>query len=247
MENSKRKKRKHKPNYYILVVNDNPNSSVKSHRLTYGSMFFWRIIISVIVLFLAGFVGYVNFNSSVLSEQNRTLKRKIDVLTEENSRLSTENTTLSDKISILSETVNQKVEVVAQIEEKSIPTGYPLSDTASIEEKDEELYLDGETIKRPMMEFTASDGTYVVASGDGIVSLVKEEATYGWEVQIDHGNGYITSYRSNTEPKVKQGDEIPRSGLIFEMHSDDDPPVMAYQVILDEQYIDPKEVLEING
>ncbi len=249
MENSKKKKRKHKPNYYILVVNDNPNTAAKSHRLTYGSMVFWRIVIGIIVIVLAGFVAYVNYNSAIVSEQNRTLKRKIDVLTEENARVTADNNALNEKIGILSETVNQKVEVVAQIEEKSIPTGYPLSDTASIEEKDEELQMDGEVVKRPMMEFTASDGTYIVAAGDGIVSMVREEATYGWEVRVDHGNGYVTSYRTNTEPKVKEGDEVPRSGLLFEMKSadDDNPPVMAYQVMLDEEYIDPKEVLEING
>ena len=60
---------------------------------------------------------------------------------------------------------------------------------------------------------------------------------------------YVTVYRTNTEPKVKQGDEIPRGGLIFEIEKADGEDVgkVAYQIIYNEDYIAPTEMLKIEG
>ena len=73
---------------------------------------------------------------------------------------------------------------------------------------------------------------------------------YGYQIHIDHGNGYITIYRSGTTPKVDVGDEVTRGTLLFEMKEDEDNELadkMAYQVTLDGEYVVPTEVLEING
>ena len=135
------------------------------------------------------------------------------------------------------------------IEERSVPTGFPLSVAADLNEKKEVLQIDGENVTRPMIEFTAPDGTYIVAAGDGTVNYVAEEISYGWEVRIDHANGYVTSYRTNTEPKVKVGDEVSRGGLLFEMKAEDDdePAKLGYQIIYNDEYINPSDILEING
>lgn len=248
MDEKKRKKRKHRPNYYILVVNDNPETPAWTRRFTYGSIIFWSIVFGIVVAFLVGFVAFVNYNSSVVFNRNDKLMATVDELTTQNETLLSANAALNDKITILSQTVNQKVEVEQQIEEKYLPTGYPLSDTATIEETTEKLHLNDEDIERPMMVFTSSNGTYVVAAGDGIVSMVKEEATYGWEVRIDHGNGYVTSYRTSAKPNVKEGDEVSRNGVLFELDSsNDDAPQMAYQILQNDEYINPADMLEING
>ena len=55
---------------------------------------------------------------------------------------------------------------------------------------------------------------------------------------------------SGTQPKVKEGDEVARGALLYEMEEDDDnvlAAVMAYQVMKDGEYIKPTDVLEING
>lgn len=87
-------------------------------------------------------------------------------------------------------------------------------------------------------------------NGAGSVLLADIDSVYGYQVQIDHGNGYISIYRSGTEPKVKNGDEVTRGTLLFEMESDDDDENasrMGYQIMKDGEYIKPTEVLEING
>ena len=76
------------------------------------------------------------------------------------------------------------------------------------------------------------------------------KAEIGENLFIDHGNGYTTIYRSGTEPKVKEGDEVARGALLYEMKQDDDnewADIMAYQMIKDGEYIMPTDVLEING
>ena len=108
---------------------------------------------------------------------------------------------------------------------------------------------DGDVV-RPMILFDASDGISVVAAGAGVVSYVEMDNKYGYQVFIDHGNGYTTIYRSGTEPKVKQGDEVARGALLYEMKEDEDnelADIMAYQVMKDGEYIEPTEVLVING
>ncbi len=251
MESAKKnKKKKRKASYYYeLTISNDPKSSVKSRRYTHVMLRIYQVLISLLVLFIICFVGYVNYDSSVAKQREVALKQSVEQLQAENATLAAGNEELSEKITILSETVNQKTEVVAQIEEKSLPTGFPLSGSAELEEKTEEVNVGGEVITRPMIEFSASDGTYVIASGDGTVSVVAEESTYGWEVRIDHGNGYVTVYRTNTEPKVKQGDEIPRGGLIFEIEKPDGEDVgkVAYQIIYNEDYIAPTEMLKIEG
>ncbi len=246
----KNKKKKRKASYYYeLTISNDPKSSVRSRRYTHVMLRIYQVLISLLVLFIIGFVGYVNYDSSVAKQREIALTQTVEQLQAENATLAAGNEELNEKISILSETVNQKIEVVAQIEEKSLPTGFPLSGSAELEEKNEELSIDGETVSRPLIEFKAADGTYVIASGDGTVSVVAEESAYGWEVRIDHGNGYVTVYRTNTEPKVKVGDEIPRGGLIFEIEKPDGEDVgkVAYQIIYNDEYIAPTEMLKIEG
>ncbi len=250
MATGKGKKKKRKASYYYaLTISNDPKANVKSRRYTHGLLKVYEIIVAILTLTVIGFVGYETYDAAVTKEREAVYKETIASLQEENDRLSISNEQLDEKVAILSETVNQKTEVVAQIEEKSLPTGFPLSGAADLSEKDEQLRIDGQTVERPMIEFSASKGTYVIAAGDGTVSLVAEESTYGWEVRIDHGNGYVTVYRAGTEPKVKQGDEVPRGGLLYELEpaQNDTTAKMAYQILKDDEYIKPTEMLKIEG
>jgi len=245
---TKKKKRRRKTNHYVVRISDNPKQSTQSRRSTHGSRRFWTTIIAAIVLTIIAFVALLNYRSELLVNREASYMATIEELKNENEKLALENESLNEKITILSETVNHKNEEVQAIAERSLPTGFPLSVAADINEKTEEVQIDGDYTSRPTLLFTASDGTYVLAAGDGVVSLVTEEINFGWEVQIDHGNGYVTSYRTNAEPKVKVDDEVVRGGILYEMKSEDDEPAkMAYQMLKDGNYINPTELLEING
>ena len=240
--NTKKKRKKRRVNHYVVTVSDMPSQDTHLRRLPHGLRRLIALCILLIVVAVTVIVANNNYRATVLAAKEEAYQ-------EENTKLNEQNALLQDKVLILSETVNEKNEVVNAIEERSVPTGFPLSVAADLNEKKEVLQIDGENVTRPMIEFTAPDGTYIVAAGDGTVNYVAEEISYGWEVRIDHANGYVTSYRTNTEPKVKVGDEVSRGGLLFEMKAEDDdePAKLGYQIIYNDEYINPSDILEING
>jgi len=74
------------------------------------------------------------------------------------------------------------------------------------------------------MEFIAPEGSPVVASYDGTVMSVKYGAVNGTVIEIDHGDGIVTSYKylqKDTPVKagdaVKQGDTIGHIGITYNM------------------------------
>lgn len=248
MQNGKKKKKK--ANYVLLVVSDSPVEKAKRYKFSRTRIKFIKGLIALMFLVLAGYIGFTSYYNTIVISRETALKVKLEELNEANAVLQEENAQLQEKVSILSKTVNEKVDAEKVQEEKNMPSGFPLSGTAEVEEKEEVVELeDGDAI-RPMIVFDASDGVSVVAAGAGVVSYVDFDNKYGYQVFIDHGNGYITIYRSGTEPKVKEGDEVARGALLYEMKEDDDnelADIMAYQVMKDGEYIKPAEVLEING
>ena len=248
-----RKKKKRKNNYVMLIVSDNPGKKVKRQRITKARIGFIRTLIITLLLVVLGYIGFSTFRNTMAIGRETALKEKVSELENANEKLTVENNELTEKVNILSETVNQKVDAEKELEEKNIPSGFPLSGTADLEETTEVLNMGDEEIRRPIIIFKAGEGTSVVASGGGEVIAVDSDNTYGTQIQIDHGNGYVSAYRSGTEAKVKVGDEVIRGTLLFEMGEieDDDENEngtrMGYQIIDNGEYINPTEVLEING
>lgn len=246
-----RKKKKRKNNYVLLVISDNPAKKIKKHKITKARVNFVKTLVIILFLVIIGYICFSTFRNTLSVGRETALKEKVTTLEAENDKLTTSNDELTEKVNILSETVNQKVDAEKEQEEKNIPSGFPLSGTADLEETNEVLTIDDEEVTRPIIIFKAGEGTSVVASGGGVVIAVDSDNTYGTQVQIDHGNGYVSAYRSGTEAKVKVGDEVIRGTLLFEMSASDDDNEnadrMGYQIIKDGEYINPTEVLEING
>ena len=244
------KKKRRKANYVLLVVSDSPVEKTKRYKFARARINFIKGLIALMFLAMVGYIGFTSYHNTIVMSRETVLKAKIQELNDANAQLQAENEQLTDKVSILSKTVNEKVDAEKVQEEKNMPSGFPLSGTADVEETEEVLEMDDGEVVRPMIVFDASDGISVVAAGAGVVSYVEMDNKYGYQVFIDHGNGYTTIYRSGTEPKVKEGDEVARGALLYEMEEDDDnelADIMAYQVMKDGEYIEPTEVLEING
>lgn len=65
------------------------------------------------------------------------------------------------------------------------------------------------------MDFTASTGTEVYATGDGVIKHIEVNSWgYGKEIIIDHGYGYKTRYAHLSSFKVKEGQKIKRGEII---------------------------------
>ena len=160
---------------------------------------------------------------------------------------------MAEQINNLNDTVDQHAQVqqalAAEEEEAHIPRGFPLSGTAQL--KTEETADDDEDEgmraheDRKEVIFAASEGINVIASGTGTVLSVDVDVDYGNVVSIDHGNGYISIYRNNGTPVVKAGNEITRGAILYVVG--DDNAELGYSISKDDTYIEPMEMIEING
>ena len=253
------KKRRRKLRYTLMILSDTmEEGGVKQVYLGSRRV---RVLAVVLGVLLIADICYCVYNPILMSgvrSVNRSQAAKIEQLTEEKQTLETENQELADKVAVLSETINQKVKLeeqqAAENERMSIPDGFPLTGAASIQETDEQSAEAAETAEgeeqaeakaEPIMLLKGMAGNMVVASGNGVVITVGTDTEYGNRIVIDHGNGYCSIYRNQGEARVKAGDEVIRGAALFVI--EDGNTELGYQIMKDENYMNPEEMVVING
>ena len=85
----------------------------------------------------------------------------------------------------------------------------------------------------------------MIATANGKVSSIAGDATSGYIIMIDHGNGYFSVYRNGSEPKVKEGDEVTSDTELYQIGRGHEE--LGYQIIENDSYIDPLGLMEIYG
>lgn len=237
----KRKKHKRKTNHVIIVTSDAVDANVKQYRI---HPWIVRSIVFMLCVLTGAVIGYILYEERIwenMTRKNDSLQEMVAELEIQNQQLETEVVSLNNKISILSETVNQKVqaesELSAQLEKQSMPTEFPLTGSASIEEG-----TDGENA---ICTFTASVGTMVVATASGTVTAVEDDENYGHNIWIDHGNGYMTLYRNQGDPTVDVGNSVVQGTTLFIIGEENIK--LGYQMTYEGAYINPLDMLAISG
>lgn len=236
-----RRKHKRKMNHVVLVTSDATGAGLKQFKIRPGFVRVVTLVICVGIGVGIGYGPYVIRRWDETQSQNTEQSAAVQVLEDENESLRAQIIALNDQIQILSATVNEKIqsenELAEKLEQQSIPSGYPLTrGTTSMEEAAE-----GD----PMIIFTAAEGNTVVATARGTVMSVNSDAEYGHNVWIDHGNGYITIYRNQGEPIVKQGETVVQGTTLFVVGEDNDK--LGYQMMRDSEYINPMDMMAISG
>ena len=102
-----------------------------------------------------------------------------------------------------------------------------------------------EATGNPMVLFTAAEGSSIIASGTGTVTSVTTDTKFGNSVTIDHGNGYVSIYRNGSDPLVSEGASIDKGNIIFVVGGDN--LKLGYQIMKDDKFIDPEDLIEIDG
>lgn len=237
-------KQKHKSvSYNVLFMPDDDTMAVKT----------FSIKMEVLVLFFAAAAFLIataltycfilarelgNANDSIL-----TLRAQSEKIIEENNQLASENEKLQEKVDILSDTVNDKIvqeeRREAEQAQSCMPSGFPLKGTASY--NSDETELDGQ----PIAYFHVVPGTGVIATANGTVSSVAGSSGSGYIVMVDHGNGYYSVYRNGSKPKVSEGDEVTKATELFVIEAGHER--LGYQIIEENQYINPLEFMETYG
>lgn len=89
-------------------------------------------------------------------------------------------------------------------------------------------------------------GTPILAAGDGVLAKVGWHSGYGKRVEIQHRNGYLTSYShmSNFARGLKAGDRIKQGQVIGYLGSTglSTGPHLHYEVMVNGRFVDPMKI-----
>lgn len=235
-----RQRHKRKKRRMVIFASDAVDTKIEQFR--YHPWIVW-ITISLVSIFIGGAIGYFYFEKDVWAEkdlQAAAQQAQIETLEQEKAELEDEVASLNETVRILSETVNQKTQnetqLAEQLEKRTMPTEFPLTGSATLEDATE-----GD----PMCIFTTTSGAMVVATAGGTVTAVNDDGNYGHNIWVDHGNGYVTIYRNSGEVKVKQGETV-NQGTTLILVTDENSK-LGYQMMKDGVYIDPMDMLAISG
>ena len=255
----KPRKHRHKRHYTFMVISGDSDGSTKRLHLNHFKAQVLAYTAFALALAIICYIIYSAITISNLRTIEDQQRAQIDELTTASSTLEASNDELETKVQQLSAALNQRLEdeqiSAEEAETLAVPTGFPLTGTASLtpavddpnETKVTKLTEDNKdsATGNPIVLLESAAGNSVIASGSGTILTVTTDAKFGNIVTIDHGNGYVSIYRNSGDPLVTEGSQIDKGDIIFVIT--DDNTTLGYQIQQDEQYIDPEELIEING
>ncbi len=95
------------------------------------------------------------------------------------------------------------------------------------------------------VDIPGKEGAAVLAVADGVVIRSQKGATYGWLVEIDHGDSYTTLYSHNRRNLVSQGETVVKGQAIAEVGSTgrSTGPHVHFEVAKNKRSINPVQYL----
>lgn len=169
-----------------------------------------------------------------LVEENETLSRRNDELVSENKALLAVAKTTMDPSAADAVSDGEAAE-----EDPSFPSMYPYSETGEVSDKYSESH--------PYVSIDTQTPGDIVAAGDGTIAAISSDDTYPLIIEIEHGNGYKTRYMlpQSAEPLIEAGEQVQAGTALVPV--DIQNIQLDYQVIYNEEPIDPMDVFEAKG
>lgn len=238
LDNIAKKEETIQRNYNVLFPE---NTRAAEKKTSVRIEIFVLVFAASIFLFLAELI-----HNSVLSGELESANKSISELNAqlqdmkaENKQIVLENEELQEKVEILSDTVNVGERQAKALAQSRVPSGFPVKGTASYDGDATEL--DGQ----PIANFVVSPGTGVNATANGVVSSIAGNKGSGYIIMVDHQNGYYSVYRNGSAPKVSEGDEVTKATELFVIEVGH--MRFGYQIIQENQYINPLDLMETYG
>ena len=239
-----------------MHMNQNTNQEQKKHFLssyiTKKSLRFTTALCAAAVL--AGSVAYAAPVETASPEnQRRTAEASFtDVVAtyyDEKAFLAEDQVTINalvDPADISIAVIDHKV-TVAQDDKNHIPSGWPLESrivSTEFNPTGDRSISDGR--KHEGMDIsTRSKIIPIHAAATGTVVTANYHRQYGYQVIIDHGNGYTTLYAHCSELLVNAGDEVEKGDIIAKTGSSgwSTGIHLHYEVMLNGEYQNPRDYL----
>ncbi len=256
---TKPRKHRHKRHYTFMVISGDSDGTTKRLHLNHVKTQILAYSAFIIALILLCYIIFSAMTIHTLRSIQAEQKQQIEELVTENSTLEASYESLITEEQQLTAALNQRLESEQQSAEEAetlaIPTGFPLTGTANmknalddttsttITELTDENAADA--TGNPIVLFEAATGSNIIATGTGTVLSVTTDAKFGNMVAIEHGNGYISIYRNAGDALVSEGDSVDRGDILFVVGENN--TTLGYQIQQDDAYIDPEDLIEING
>jgi murein DD-endopeptidase MepM/ murein hydrolase activator NlpD len=125
----------------------------------------------------------------------------------------------------------------------NIPSAWPLSQRGFVTRE----HLGRIPGQHPGIDIAVAEGSYVRASGDGVVTQAGEDPVYGKFVRIRHADGYETVYGHASELFVVEDDSVDRHQVIALSGNTgtSTAPHLHFEIWKDGEPIDPREIIEL--
>jgi murein DD-endopeptidase MepM/ murein hydrolase activator NlpD len=241
-----------------MVISGDSDGTTKRLHLNHFKTQLLAYTAFVVALVLLCYIIFSAMTIHNLKTIQAEQKVQIEDLQTENSTLEASNEKLVTEEQQLRAALNLRLENEQQSAEEAetlaIPSGFPLTGTASMTNAVDDTNSTtitkitddnkDDAVGNPIVLFEAASGSNIIAAGTGTVLSVTTDAKFGNAVTIDHGNGYISIYRYSGDSLVSEGDEIARGNILFVVGND---TTLGYQIMQDDKYVDPEELIEING
>ncbi|MEZ3464078.1 MAG: M23 family metallopeptidase [Lachnospiraceae bacterium] len=245
-------KHKRKESYSLLLV----SNTGKDTRQFYLSLKTLRMIIVLMLLVCATFAWNI-FRSGTHYRIESDLRQKLTSSEQQVRQLESEKETLNARNAALmeenelyrqAEIVKAEVAEMSEVEESteeapqkdtSVPSQYPCTAGGLLKESYSE--------EHPYISISAQQEDRITVAGDGTVASVGADDTYPIIIEVDHGNGYRSRYmcRQEADVQVEMGQQVQSRDTLIVINGNDTQ--LDYQVLYNEQVIDPLLVLEAKG
>lgn len=130
---------------------------------------------------------------------------------------------------------------------QALPTGLPIGGDFSVSSGWGMRFdpFTSQLARHEGLDFTATDGTPILAAAGGLVTRSGWEATYGNIVEITHAEGFMTRYAHISQRRVTEGQRVTRGQHIADVGSTgrSTGPHLHFEVFRHGRVLNPAQVL----
>lgn len=259
----KPRKHKRKESFSVLLISNTGHNS-KQYHVSKSCLRLFSVFVLLICITFGWFTyqyltgqgnisvavaGNENENQADLLEQIASQQEVIQQLEEEKEDLNNQNLALTSENKALLEAAKSNMgtgsdsaegtESAEVPDDDFFPSRYPYSEAGVVTTKYSQDH--------PYISIETQGEGSIIAAGEGTVSAVSSDDDYPLIIEIEHGNGYRTRYMfvQNAEPMYAEGDQVHIGDILAATNEQNEQ--LDYQVIFENEPIDPLIVFEAKG
>ncbi|MCM1174948.1 MAG: M23 family metallopeptidase [Blautia sp.] len=254
----KRKGHEHRESFSVLFISHagQKNRQLNISKTAARVILFLLIFLLLVVCAGAGFLGWMLYRGALPGGGQNDLRAQLEAQTQLVQQLEKEKESLNNEMQTLArenEELRQTAEVdreeageekgaeeeTGSASDEGIPRRYPSSSTSSL--------LSNYSEEAPYLSISTHEEGNIIATGSGMVVTVSSDDTYPVIVEVEHDKGYKTRYlcRQDADIKTMEGAQVEAGDTLFTITTDETQ--LDYQILFEEEAIDPLTVMEAKG